>query len=185
MNWYAVRTVPGSQKPQREYAVETTALGKDGRPKGKGYRIVPSLNPNMSAIERALKDSGFSYYMPAEKRLVRDRRKTDLFKTRRFALMVGYVFVRDPHSFYALQQVPGVAGIVGVDGNPAPIPLLDILELRGMEAEVEVEFDDQVRKARWQLRKKAKRDDKLRRLVESLDAAGTFTVPLDSDVLAA
>ena len=176
--WYAIRTVPGSQKPQREFVTEITGSKK-------GYRIVPSLNPNYSAVELALSKSGFTYYMPAEKRLVRDRRKTDLFKTRRFALMVGYVFVRDPHSFYALQEVAGVHSIVGVEGNPMPIPLLDILDLRGMEAEAEVEFDDQVKKARWQLRKKAKRDDKLRQLVESLDMAGTFTVPLESDILAA
>src|SRR5690606_23147965 len=95
--WYAVRTVPGSQKPQREFVTEITGSKK-------GYRIVPSLNPNYSAIELALSKSGFIYYMPAEKRLVRDRRRTDLYKTRRFALMVGYVFVRDPHSFYALQE---------------------------------------------------------------------------------
>lgn len=177
-NWYAVRTVPGSQKPQREFVTETTNSRK-------GYRIVPSLNPNYSAIELALSKAGFTYYMPAEKRLVRDRRRTDLFKTRRFALMVGYVFVRDPPSFYALQQVPGVAGIVAIDGKPMPIRLLDILDLRGMEAEAEVEFDDQVKKARWQLRKKAKRDEKLRQLVDSLDMAGTITVPLDSEVLAA
>lgn len=178
MAWYAIRTRPGSQKPQREYAVEQTQSAK-------GYRIVPSLNPNLSAIERALSDAGFVYYMPAEKRLIRDRRKTDLFKTRRFALMVGYAFVHNPHSFYALQEVPGVAGIVGIEGRPMPVNLDDILLLRAMEAEAEVEFDGQVKKARWQLRKKAKRDEKLRQLVESLDMAGTFTVPLDSDVLAA
>jgi transcription antitermination factor NusG len=177
-NWYAVRTIPGSQKPQREFVTEKTNSRK-------GYRLVPSLNPNYSAIELALSKSGFTYYMPAEKRLVRDRRKTDLFKTRRFALMVGYIFVRDPHSFYALQEVPGVHSVVGIEGRPMPISIVDILDLRGMEAEAEVEFDAQVKKARWTLRKKAKRDEKLRALVDSLDLAGTFTIPLDSDVLAA
>jgi len=177
-NWYAVRTVPGSQKPQREFVTEHTNSRK-------GYRIVPSLNPDYSAIELALSKAGFVYYMPAEKRLVRDRRKTDLFKTRRFALMVGYIFVRDPHSFYALQAVPGVHSIVGIEGKPVSIALTDILDLRAMEAEAEVEFDTQVRNARWKLRKRAKRDDRLRALVESLDIAGTFTVSPDDEALAA
>ncbi|WP_334625391.1 hypothetical protein [Rhizobium johnstonii] len=56
---------PGAQKPEREYLVEKT----DSK-RGKGYRIVPSLNPNVSAVERALSNNKFTYYMPAEKRLI-------------------------------------------------------------------------------------------------------------------
>ena len=52
MTWNAIRTSPGAQMPQREFAVQTTS-------RGKGYRIVPSLNPNQSAVERALADAGF------------------------------------------------------------------------------------------------------------------------------
>ena len=44
--WYAVRTAPGAQMPQREYIVEKL-IDENGKPRGKkGYRIVPSLNPN-------------------------------------------------------------------------------------------------------------------------------------------
>lgn len=186
MAWYAIRTVPGAQKPQREYAVEPTSLGADGRPRGKGYRITPSLNPNISAVELALSREGITYYMPAEKRLVRDRRHTDLWKVRRFALMVGYLFVRDPPPEMDLLAVPGVAGIVkGPDGRMLEIDIRDILMVRAAEAATEVEFDNQTRAARKKLRKNAKTDPRLQRLVEKLDIAGTISMPLDSDVLAA
>src|SRR6185312_7958243 len=100
MTWYAVRTKPGSQKPQREYAVEKTRSVK-------GYRIVPSLNPNLSAVERALSDAKIDYYMPAESRLQRDRVRPYLWKARRFALLVGYTFVRDPN-WYVLAETQGI-----------------------------------------------------------------------------
>ena len=178
--WYAIRTIPGAQKPQREYQVELTSANKNGDRRGKGYRIVPSLNPNMSAIERSLERAGFEFWMPAEKRLVRDRRHTDLWKVRRFALMVGYVFVKDPKDFDKLRDVPGVAGVVtGQDGNALAIDFLDILAVRAAEAEADVEFDRRSRMARQNLRKKAKEDPRLKKLVAKLDIAGNFTVPLD------
>lgn len=184
--WYAIRTAPGSQKPQREYVVEPTALGKDGRPMGKGYRITPSLDPRWSAVEKALSDAGYTFYMPAEKRLVRDRRHTDLWKVRRFALMVGYIFVRGPFVRDHLLEVPGVAGIVtNAEGFPLPMLLNDILAVRAAEADADVAFDAQTRAARKNLRKRAKVDPRLQKLVEKLDIAGTISMPLDSDVLAA
>lgn len=184
--WYAVRTIPGSQKPQREFAVETTMLDKDGKPRGKGYRIVPSLNPNYSAIELALSKAGFTYYMPAEKRLQRDRLKPYLWKTRRFALMVGYIFVRDPYSISKLIDVPGVAGLVtDMDGNPHVIDLLDMLKIRSAEGAAEAAFDDDLRKARQGLRKAAKKRPELQKLVGELDILGTMTaVPGDRSLAA-
>lgn len=170
--------------PQRDYHVESTKLRKDGRPRGKGYRIVPDLDPRMSAVEKALNRAGFDCYMPAEKRLIRDRRKPDLWKSRRFALMVGYVFVHDPWSFVELEATPGVIGIVGSAGRPLAIDILDILALRTMEAKAEVEFDAQSREARRQLRKKAKDDPYLKKIVDKLDMAGTLSMPLGSELLA-
>lgn len=184
--WYAVRTAPGSQKPQREYAVELTTVDKDGNHRGKGYRIVPSLNPNISAVERSLAQRGFNFWMPSEKRLIRDRRHTDLWKVRRFALMVGYVFVHDPYDFRELEETPGVAGIVKTpDGIPLSIDLLDIISVRAAEAESEVEFDRRSRLARQMLRKKAKQDPRLQKLIGKLDIAGNVSIPLNNGVLAA
>lgn len=174
-DWYAVRADPGSQKPQREYIVEKT----DSK-RGKGYRIIPSLNPNMSAIELSLAEAGFEFWMPAEKRLVRDRRHTDLWKVRRFALMVGYVFVKEPHDFNKLKGTRGVSGLVcNTFGEPMAIDFVDILAVRAAEAEADVEFDRRSRMARETLRKNSKKDPRLKMLVDKLDIAGTITVNLD------
>lgn len=144
MVWFAIRTLPGAQLPQREYQVESTQINPDVPARGKGYRIVPSLNPNVSAIERALSNNGFIHYMPVEKRHVRDRKKTGLWKGRRFPLLLGYVFVQDVQDWPLLAATPGVAGIVGTCGVPLPINIIDILMLRTMEAEAEAQFDREV-----------------------------------------
>jgi transcription antitermination factor NusG len=144
MTWYAIRTAPGAQMPQREYVVEPTALGADGRSRGKGYRIVPSLDPDVSAIERSLSNARFIHYMPVEKRLVRDRKKTDLWKPRRFALLLGYVFVQDVERWADLEETPGVASVVRSMGKPMPIRVDDILLLRTMEAEADQQFERMV-----------------------------------------
>lgn len=172
MSWFAVTTIPGSQKPRREYAAEATRSRK-------GYRIITNIDHDVSAVERALVDAGFQCYMPAEKRLLRDRRHTDLWKVRRFALMVGYVFVQNPHSFAALRDTWGVQGVVAdPHGNPMPIQLEEILMLRAAEADAEKFFDAKSRLARQVLRKKAKSDPRLRMLTNKLDMAGKITVPL-------
>jgi transcription antitermination factor NusG len=126
--------------PQREYIVKSTSLGADGRPRGKGYRIVPSLDPNVSAVERALSNEGFSYYMPVERRLVRDRKKTDLWKPRRFALLLGYIFVKDVEDWVRLEETAGIASVVRNQGRPLSIPVAEIEMLREMEAEAEAKL---------------------------------------------
>lgn len=180
MSWYAVRTSPGAQMPQREYAAEETRSPK-------GYRIVSSLNASVSAVERALTDAGFVHYMPVEKRLIRDRRKPDLWKARRFALILGYVFVKGPCNFLRLQEVSGVAGIVGTCGDPKPVALSDILMLRSMEAMAESVFDRQVINNQKLIRKRARNqgDKKLMALVDSLKITGTTTVPIGAELLVA
>lgn len=178
-NWYAIRTVPGSQKPQRTYHVEKTRSRK-------GYRINPQLNPDVSAIERSLEDAGFSFYMPAEKRLIRDRKHTALWKPRRFALLVGYVFILNPNDFRRLEEVEGVAHIVkDASGAPLRIDLLDILKLRQAAAEAESMFDIQSVRARKTLRLKAKRDPRLMQIARKLDAFDDATIPMERGVLAA
>lgn len=181
--WFAIKTVPGAQLPRREFAVEQTSLGKDGRPRGKGYRIVPNIKHDLSAIERALDENGFAHYMPTEKRLVRDRRHTDLYKIRRFALMVGYVFVRDPDDWHKLSNTYGVAGIVrDPSGAAMPMDIMDMMAIRSVEAEYDALFDAQSKMARQKLRKKAKTDPRLKKLIGVLDMAGTITVPINSEI---
>lgn len=149
MTWYAVRTAAGSQQPQREYATEPTTLDKDGRPRGKGYRIVPSLNPNVSAVERALTDAGFSHYMPASFRVIRNRRKTRDYTTRRDPLLPGYIFVHgvSDERFPDLTSTPGVAGVLGDGrGRPYVVDIVDILALRTIEAKNYAEALSQMQK---------------------------------------
>jgi transcription antitermination factor NusG len=182
MAWYALITVPGAQLPKREYKTEITKSRK-------GYRLDVATNHDLSAIERALEAHGFEYYMPTEKRLVRDRRHTDLWKIRRFALMVGYVFIRRPYSWDKLLgtlSTPGVPGVQGVvrsaEGQPLPIDITDILMMRAMEAEYDARFDIQSKNARAKLRKQARTDPRLKKLIGVLDTAGKFTVPVNSDI---
>lgn len=181
--WYAVKTAPGSQLPRREYVVEQTTLDGEGRPRGKGYRIVPNIKHDLSAIERALEENGFEHYMPTEKRLVRDRRHTDLYKVRRFALMVGYIFVRDPEDWNKLSETRGVSGVVrSATGRALPMDIIDMLAIRSVEAEYDALFDIQNKNARAKLRKKAKVDPRLKKLIGALDMAGTITVPINSEL---
>jgi hypothetical protein len=182
-DWFAIKTEPGAQLPRREFVTEPTSIGADGKPRGKGYRIVPNIRHDLSAIERALEERGFEYYMPSEKRLVRDRRHTDLWKIRRFALMVGYVFVRNPHDWVKLADTNGVAGIVrSPAGDALPMSILDMMAIRSIEAEYDAKFDAQSKLARAKLRKKAKTDPRLKKLIGALDMAGTITVPINSEI---
>jgi len=127
--------------PQRSYEVETTRGAK-------GYRLVSSLDPNMSAVEVALKRGGFTYYMPAEFKVVRNRRKTGVYQLRRFALLQGYVFVYNVIDFEKLRKIPGVAGLlvsyVGDERVPMQVSLADIMIMRTIEARSQAEADKRV-----------------------------------------
>lgn len=131
MTWYAARTKPGAQMPQRTYEVETTRSVK-------GYRLVPSLDPNMSAVEISLKRGGFTYYMPADMRVIRDRKKTNVWTKRRFALLLGYVFVDDTEKAINWrkleEETPGIERVVRCAGKPMPIFESEMEVLREREA---------------------------------------------------
>lgn len=158
MTWYALRTTPGAQRPSR-------------------------FNPSTTSVEEELRRRGFSFWMPAEKRLIRDKLRAYVWKTRRFALMVGYMFIEDPHDWYQLSETPGVSGIVGCNGKPLPVTITDILMVRTMEADAEVEFDRQLRNRASTIRKKARHNPHYRKLArqfgEQLDGVGTISVPVE------
>lgn len=144
MTWFAIRTKPGAQQPKREYWPEPSKSALEGHPRGKGYRIASSTNPAISAIETALEAKGFTFYMPAEFAVVRNRNHKNLYELRRFALMKGYMFVGDP-DWSRLMDVPGVQGIVGIDGVPFPIGAMDLFRLRMYEANSRAEADNKAR----------------------------------------
>lgn len=145
-SWFAIRTAPGAQMPQREYIVEKPSeINPDMTGFGRnGYRITPSLNPKMSAVERALNDIGVQHYMPADFRVIRNRKKTGVYELRRFALLPGYVFVYNVTDWLTLREAPGVAGIVGIDGVPLKISIVDIIALRSFEAKSQAKADKEV-----------------------------------------
>ncbi len=177
MAWFAIRTAPGAQMPQREFNVEATKSAK-------GYRIVPSINNDLSAIERMLIDAKIDFYMPSERRLVRDRRRPYLWKAHRRALIIGYLFVRDP-DWSKLIDLPGVAGVVGIGGTPLKLDFFDVLGVFEAEMKELIKFQEESRSARQQLRKLAKKDPAIQKIVEKLDIAGTITVPLKEVAAAA
>lgn len=153
MSWYAIRTSPGSQVPQREYAVETTKVrrNKAGEPITKGYRIVPSLNPNISAVENALLSAKIDFYMPADFKVIRNRKKTRDHIIRRAPLLIGYVFVRisndaDWYKIGSKELRCVVAGRVENNGKPLEISVVDILALRTIEGRKQMEADREIHK---------------------------------------
>lgn len=93
--------------------------------------------------------------------------------------MVGYMFVQDPENWPKLLEVPGVAGVVrGMDGRPLPVDIVDMLMVRSMEALAQEEFDRQVKRAQSIVRRKAKDNPRLKRLVAEFDKAGIMTLPV-------
>lgn len=135
MTWYAIRTSPGAQRPKREYWTESE--NEDGRPVGgkKGYRIVSGIASDHSAVELALRDAGFTYYMPVEFATVRNRNKPGLYELRRFALLKGYLFVSEiaDGDWPRLTAVPGIQGAVANCGRPFAISTMDLFRLRMFE----------------------------------------------------
>lgn len=118
MTWFAIRTTPGAQRQHR-------------------------FNVAVSEVEQALTDAGFTHYMPAEYRVIRDRRKTRTYVVRRYPLLKGYVFVT---SCSGVRDVDGVAAVVGSDESPYPVNIVDILKLRTIEAKSEDEAERDLRK---------------------------------------
>lgn len=133
MTWYAIRTKPGAQQPKREYWPEPSESALSGKPRGKGYRMASSINPEMSAVESALEAKGFTFYMPAEYLAVRNRKHKGLYELRRFALLKGWMFVCDP-DWAQLMEVTGIQGIASSNGAPCPINAMDLFRLRMYEA---------------------------------------------------
>lgn len=134
INWYAIRTRPGSQRPV-----------KSGY---SGDRFVE----DETIIERNLRHAGFDGFMPATYREIRHHR-TDEYITKRYPLMVGYMFVRNPASFYKLKDVVGVSDILGVAGSPMAISEATISAIRDAE-EREIEILERRRAARLQKERK-------------------------------
>ncbi len=101
--WYAIRTVPGYQR---------MASPDERLPEKRRYE---------SVIERNCRNEGFEVYMPSFFAETRHHR-TNRIITKRFPLLVGYVFVDIPAmNFEDLRSVDGVMCILHGGRGTGPI----------------------------------------------------------------
>lgn len=113
--WYAVRTVPGSQRMassiQASNDQEETEEQKTARERRKGESI----------IERNLRNEGIEVYMPSFWSITQHQR-TNRMSERRFPLMVGYVFVNiHERDFERVRRVEGVMCFMRPSQDRGPI----------------------------------------------------------------
>lgn len=110
MNWYALRTRPGSQSMARPLPAPTSDIDAQHIERRRCETI----------IERNLREAGIDVYMPAFWREVRLHRSRKL-RERRLPLLVGYVFIRhDPLiGFGPVRDVAGVIDVVRNGSVPA------------------------------------------------------------------
>lgn len=101
-HWFAIRTAP-----QREFAL----AGEHGILRKKGYEV----------------------FLPTE-----TKKRKSIKKGRRFVYEVSYpmftryIFVREGFSWLELMAERHVSGVVGFEGQPAPIPDAEITRLKAM-----------------------------------------------------
>jgi len=133
--WFAIKTMPGFQTPNRERWSVPSVSAIDGHARGRGYTMASGLDPSRSKIEANLDAAGFIHYMPAEYRAVRNRQKAGVYELRRFALLKGYMFVEiaNDAGWYRLYDVVGVQGVVDNCGKPFAISPIDLFRLRMFE----------------------------------------------------
>lgn len=127
MTWFAISVNPSANRP----AVRSHYT----RGPRNGLKVTREpLLSGILAIEHDLASRGFASYMPVETiELIHQRTKKLI--VRRAPLLSGYVFVRDPHDWIALQDIPGVVGALGSAGIPIVIRQSDIDALMAAEAE--------------------------------------------------
>ncbi|CAN7451257.1 hypothetical protein LJR235_002908 [Pararhizobium sp. LjRoot235] len=101
--WYAVRTVPGSQRM------------------AKALEGMPAHRKDESVIERQLRNQGIDVYMPSFKIEVKHHRTNEIIE-RRLPLLVGYAFVHLPNlEFEKVRGVEGVMCMLAPSRNSGPI----------------------------------------------------------------
>ncbi len=82
------------------------------------------------AVCRTLETAGVDCYLPL---IPRERQWADRVKFVDLPLFPGYIFVRsDTDGLRSVLWVPGLAGIVQVNGRPSPIPAEDLESVRAV-----------------------------------------------------
>lgn len=97
--WFALRLKPGAGRPYRN-------------------------DERLTNIEWSLKREGIDYYMPMELTMkIHHRTKKTIDK--RFPLIPGYAFIKavhDEQNWKKVAECDFVASIIGIGGNPLPLP---------------------------------------------------------------
>lgn len=141
MAWYAIRIAPGAARQNMRFRAHVGPRG--------GHRLdrYPD-GTDRTAIEAALDEAGIEHYLPTEQREVLNRKKANTFDLRRFPLIPGYCFVLNPPNFMCLDAIPGVIGVLGIQGRPMPIHPRAIAMLQNAEAENAALIEQQRQKRR-------------------------------------
>jgi len=101
--WYAVRAVPGSQRP------------------AKAIEGLPSYRIDESVLERQLRNEGIDVYMPTFRIVVKHHRTNEIID-RRLPLLVGYAFVHLPSlEFEKVRSVDSVMCMLAPSRNAGPV----------------------------------------------------------------
>jgi hypothetical protein len=115
--WFCIRLKPQAQRPAKQ-------------------------DPRVTNIEFSLRQEGFEYYMPIERReIIHHRTKRPIDK--QYPLIPGYAFVCDVGDWLRLNQCDFVAGVLGVRGTPMPIMPTVIDAVRDAEAVILSEYERQ------------------------------------------
>lgn len=115
MTWHVIMLSPGALRPDR-------------------------FRPNETIVSRSLKEGGFSYYMPFERRAI-IHAKTKKRIERQFPLMPGYGFVENVTNFEALRKCNGVNDVIKSAGKPIEIRPALVGEVRDAEQAINAEYD--------------------------------------------
>ncbi|OCJ05303.1 hypothetical protein A6U87_14970 [Rhizobium sp. AC44/96] len=116
-HWYAVRTVPGSQRMATvlEPANDETEADRVKRERRKGESIV----------ERNIRNEGIEVYMPSFWAITQHQR-TNKMSERRFPLLVGYAFVNiEQRDFERVRNIDGVLAFIRPSFDRGPIVFRD------------------------------------------------------------
>lgn len=117
--WYAVRAVPGSQRP------------------AKAIEGLPTYRQDESVLERQLRNEGIDVYMPTF-RIVTKHHRTNEIIDRRMPLLVGYAFVHLPsHEFEKVRKVDSVMCMLAPSRNDGPVRFPEATISKVMLAEFE------------------------------------------------
>ena len=147
-NWYAIRTVPGSQRMAPILEADNdryeTEEEKAARERRKGE----------SLVERNLRNEGIDVYMPSFWAITQHQR-TNKMREKRFPLLVGYAFVNiEQRDFERVRGVEGVMCFMRPSPDRGPIVFRDTdigaLMLADFQAQQDWEREREARLAQVQ-----------------------------------